>query len=436
MWVVTLIMYVIGGLPLVPYHGDESTLIYMSHDYADQFIEGDLTNIRYSLTPANPMDQELRLINGTIPQLTIGMAWQAAGFSEADINEPWNWGWDYPTNIENGHAPREDLLHASRWASTLFTAGAVVIIFFLGKTLAGRPVAYMASLYFGLSPAVILNGRRAIMEGSMVFFAMLTLLAGAHLLRTRGIRAWGWTLVLGIVSGLAVASKHTGVVVVFSTFAGAALYTVLHNRPQFLQRFGQLVVAGVLSLVVFYGLNPAWWGGPVERAGQVLNMRSGLLDIQADVFGGYTDEAAGTRFVGFWRQVFVARPMFYEVDGWAEFITDEIAAYEASVYDGLNPPSSEVAVFGLFVLGLLVLFGNLKAPTVDAPLRWLFGTWVVLTLAFTLLLTPLEWQRYYLPAYPVVALLAPLGIMWVVQLYVRDALQHSPEYPSTRRFFR
>jgi hypothetical protein len=38
------------------------------------------------------------------------------------------------------------------------------------------------------------------------------------------------------------------------------------------------------------------------------------------------------------------------------------------------------------------------------------GAWTVSVVAATLLLTPLEWQRYYLPVYPAVGLLTALGV--------------------------
>jgi hypothetical protein len=47
--------------------------------------------------------------------------------------------------------------------------------------------------------------------------------------------------------------------------------------------------------------------------------------------------------------------------------------------------------------------------------RWLIGIWALTMFATTALLTPLEWQRYYLPGYPAVGLLAAYGLVWLVQ---------------------
>jgi hypothetical protein len=47
--------------------------------------------------------------------------------------------------------------------------------------------------------------------------------------------------------------------------------------------------------------------------------------------------------------------------------------------------------------------------------RWIIAVWALTALAAVLLLTPIEWARYYLPAIPAAILLASLGIGWVIR---------------------
>jgi hypothetical protein len=56
------------------------------------------------------------------------------------------------------------------------------------------------------------------------------------------------------------------------------------------------------------------------------------------------------------------------------------------------------------------LWAVLRMPIAPESTRWIIGLWSVVTLASVALLTPLEWQRYYLPALPVVALLLAVGV--------------------------
>jgi hypothetical protein len=58
----------LSGADLVPFHGDEATQIYMSRDYAYQFLERDLGKIYFNLDPANPAEQAPALIRaGMVP---------------------------------------------------------------------------------------------------------------------------------------------------------------------------------------------------------------------------------------------------------------------------------------------------------------------------------------------------------------------------------
>jgi hypothetical protein len=84
---VGLMLYVLAGADEVPLHGDEPTLIYMSRDYHFLVQERDLDPILYA-ADADPAEQELRLINGTVTKWTIGLAWDLAGMTVADVNAP------------------------------------------------------------------------------------------------------------------------------------------------------------------------------------------------------------------------------------------------------------------------------------------------------------------------------------------------------------
>jgi hypothetical protein len=176
-----------------------------------------------------------------------------------------------------------------------------------------------------------------------------------------------------------------------------------------------LLVSGVLALTIFYALNPSWWDDPVARAGQVLELRNDLLAGQTAAFGGYATVADALG--GFFRQVFVNLPQYYEIPAWAGYIAEPIARYEGSVWRGVSVGGS---LIGGVILLALVLAGGWalwRDRTAAASTRWLIGIWALAMLATTALVTPLEWQRYYLPAHPAVGLLAADGLIWLVRRY-------------------
>ena len=73
------------------------------------------------------------------------------------------------------------------------------------KRALNRPAAYIAVTAFALHPSVLINGRRAMMEGSHLLGLMLVLLAAICLLQER--RPWRY-LMLGASAGFAIAAKH------------------------------------------------------------------------------------------------------------------------------------------------------------------------------------------------------------------------------------
>jgi len=419
-------LYLLAGVTLVPFHADESTQIMMSRDYAYQFLQGDLARIYYDPTAPLTNETQLRLINGTINKYLIGLSWHVTGYTIDDLNTDWDWGGDWDYNVAEGHLPIDGLLNVARLPSALFLAAGAWIVFALGWRFGGRWAAYLVTLYYALNPALLLNGRRAMMEGSLTCFSLLTVLAGVWLIdslrqeRRSVVRRFFPALVLGLASGLTVASKHTGVVVVAAVFAAAALIMigrafVLRARKMItvrkaLRHLTLLVVAGLLALGVFYALNPAWWAtDPLIVARTILDWRQDLLKGQAEVFGGYAD--FGDQVAGFARQTLIAFPQYFEVESWANIpaMSEQIARYESSALRGISLGGSPV---GALLLGILVLAGGvvlLRKAERRGAACWVILLWAGAT-GVVALASPVEWQRYYLPVYPALGLLAALAL--------------------------
>ncbi|MFQ3565779.1 MAG: phospholipid carrier-dependent glycosyltransferase [Aggregatilineales bacterium] len=424
---VLFMIYVIGGMAIAPFHGDESTQIYMSRDYAYLFIERDLDRVRYQDPPLSSTEQHLRLLNGTVNKLLIGAMWHAAGFTVDDLNEQWDWGAGPEHNQANGHAPSSALLRVARLPSTLLLAASIPLIYILGALFNWR-AGLLAAAYYTFNPALLLNGRRAMMEGSLIFFSLLTVLAGVSLLRARGGRLWGACLLLGAAAGLALASKHNAIFVVLPVFAvaglvGAAQSAAPAARRAGVKRIAALIVAGLLALLIFYALNPAWWGDPFVRAHQVLDLRADLLAGQAQAFGGYA--SLRDQLEGFFRQAWIVVPQYYEAAGWEEFLSEQIDVYENAVWRGIRLGGTAAGALALIALSSYGVWRLVRGFTLPG-LRLLVGTWAAVALLSTALLTPLEWQRYYLPAYPAIGLLAAIGLVELL-----DAARSRARRPPT-----
>ncbi len=467
-------LYVLAGRDLVPFHGDESTFIAMSRDYHYLVHQHAPEKVVFRWPPVDEEAQFLRVLNGSINPLTIGLAWDLAGMTVDDLNTGWNWEivrspsvWQWHANVRLGHKPADDLLRVARTPSALFAALSVVMVFAIARRLTpSRPAAWTASLLYATNPAILVNGRRAMQEGAMLFTTALVILIALVVIQaqTRSPR-WrtlaGWTMALGAAGGLAVASKHTAAVVVAAAFLAVLLAPKLRRQgpPAGIafdrQHICLVLAAGVLVELVFMLLMPVWWFWPpmlgligiiaflltirstpatartwIVRGAALLLMygamnalptvwydlirtpiyilegREWLVNRQVGRFGG--QHTPGERLDTLVKEAFVAGAQYYEDPAWATFpaITAQIDSYQRSGLAGRGGgPVWAVVQIALLVAGLAALFDRWRDGTAVLIALWL------LIAAVTLLLTnPLPWQRYYLILHAPLAVIAGLGL--------------------------
>ena len=423
LWLCALGLYVMTGAALVPFHGDESTQIFMGRDVYYLLEEGDLSKVLYNPAGASsPIEQHLRLVNGTITKSIHGWLALRNGLAADEINLPWDWEQDYAWNRAANRIPDSELLRGARLASSLHLALAVAAFFAFARICADRPTAYVASALFALNPTVLLNGRRAMMEGPLLLGMMLALLAAAWLMHER--KWWNYAL-LGIVSGFAISAKHPNAAVVALTFLALASWTGIESlktqgqrREAVMKTAAGLVAAAMLTAAIFLTLNPAWWRSPLAAASETMSERLRLLDTQVEHFGGY--ESGMEKVIGFWRHVFVGETLYFEAESWANVdeIKAQIETYENSGWAGAKIGGGVAA--GL-LSSALTAAGTLhfaRDRRISPGLRWLIVVWGGGIALITTLVTPLTWERYYLPVLPFVhfatawALTTTLRFIW------------------------
>ncbi|MBA3868693.1 MAG: glycosyltransferase family 39 protein [Anaerolineae bacterium] len=429
MWLLVLAAYIFVGIASVPFHGDEAMQITMSRDYDTAFINHDFQALR--VNPPYTVDSAnwLRLINGSINLYTVGLSLQVAGYGEKDLPPVWIWPLSYNENVARGNRPTERMLIASRISSAVFLALSAAILFGIGWQLRGRWAGYTASGLYALNPVVLLNGRRAMMEGSVLCFGLLAILVAIVICKGRN--GWRWWVALGIVSGLTLVSKHSGIVFVAAAFGWVVIRqmqirlepqrpgdnTKINHRGTESAEKNQtliydLIHVGVSILImvgVFIALSPAQWNDPVARFGDLVSERAKLLESQVKA-----EPTAPTplseRVAGIFTQPYVQAPVYFEAAFWggAKAIQDEIAVYNGSIWSGLHAGTVIGSLLTLLALvGVVIL---LKAWR-----TWEIGVlvWLVVTVA-SLLVNPLPWQRYYLALYPLATLLAAIGVVAII----------------------
>ncbi|MBI5960924.1 MAG: phospholipid carrier-dependent glycosyltransferase [Chloroflexi bacterium] len=433
LWLMGLALYLFAGRDKAPFHGDESTLVTMSRDYFYLLHDGDLDRVLYDEHPQNAAEQELRMINGTVGKMAMGLAADLDGLKLEDLTEPWVWEWTMAQNEALGHKPGWKLLRATRTSSTLLTVFSVWAVFGIARLAAQRaarkrPAAYAASLIYATTPAVLLNGRRGMMEGSHLCFALLAILVVLLVVREQAripIRRRaliGWTALFAVMSGFALASKHTALIAVVAGFAALMTEPVIrayaeaatpHRKPN-RRRIARWIGAVVLMTLTFVALNPAWWSDPLGMPKRVAEERRRTISGQVNVYGGFDN--VGARVVEFVEQSLSAgKPRYDEARGFSVYIADEIKQYEDS---GLAGRGGNL-LWGAVMLGLLSLGLSALVSRWRDSAAWTILLWVGITAVALLITVPFDWQRYYLPIQPPVAVIAGIGVGQAVDWLVK-----------------
>ncbi len=405
LWVSALLLYALLGVATAPFHGDESTILGMTNDWFRLINEG-VSALYYQPKRIESLGrgaQELRLLNGTLAPFVYGAALQSVGIGADALHGMWDWAADWWVNEYYGHFPRSDVLFVGRWASALMLCLALACFFGAARRLLGRQSAYLALLILALMPAVLLNGRRAVFEGVMLLGAALIWLAAARLMAGKT-RTGAW-LMLGAACGLALAAKHTNLLLIAPMFA-ALLWL---GRQHLIRTLRGLALAAAVMGALFLTLNPAWWSNPLGVPREVLRLRAELLAIQTNAFGRNT--TAVDRLVALVAFPFGAPQYFEDTNNaWQDWLAESIDSYENGA-QGVAWYAAAPLVYAVLLIGIFSLPNKRATALIIIPL---FGMAAALFIS-----NPLLWQRYYLPLSFPLALLSAVGLARLGALFLR-----------------
>lgn len=429
-WVNTLIFwclaaYIIIGMSDVPFHGDESTTIWMSRDFDTLILHHDFDAVAYAPPATRTTEQHLRVITANFSKFWMGLAWWSAGYDVEQINDQWVWSpdLDITWNQANGHMPSAALLWWSRLSSTLMTILSVALIFGITRRITQHwwrnngailIAAWGAAMLYVINPIVLINGRRAMFEGGLLL--MLALVAWWSLNMVQQVKSIsGWHfLILGVLTGIAFTTKHS------SAFTVVPIYTALLGT-MLLRRNGQqvvwLAISGTTALAIMLLLSPLWWASPLEMPSVTYTERRSILDLQVELFGGYTSFDESVR--GFIEHgIIINAPQYYEAGYWADFdgVAAEIDTYERSLVAGWWHPLVSAARLVLLAAGIWALLRQWRITSTWIVVSWLGGVAIL-----TFITVPLGWQRYYLPLQLPLAITMGIG-MGTIWQYGRQQL--------------
>ncbi len=312
-------------------------------------------------------------------------------------NGGWNYNYEHPPLVKvligislyidgrMGHVVSD--LKAARTPSIISGTLLIVAIYWLGRAPLGRAVALLAALCLAFSPWLVYFSALAYLDTTMT--ALITI---AYLLLWHAIRQPRLYLLIGVLVGLAVASKYTAAlaipaIILFTAYYYFILFLRLphQRRPRIPWRWW--LIAAVLAPITFFAADPAIWRNPIP-----LLVRSFLFEWHQSVDGHLT---------------FLAGQYGGHVPHWAILY---IIFAKMSVF--VTIPAAFFVIYEL--VGLIRFhFGRLVAPEAEIPERaskaflliWLFAM-----LGMFSLLNIAVGTHYYLPLAAPVALCGASGL--------------------------
>ena len=336
--------------------------------------------------------------------------------------------------------PRPAVLAAARVPMALLGAGAVALLFLVGRALGGTVAGLVAALGLLAAPLALTLLPRAHAEAPLLFFTLLGLLLGVH--AARAATAMGTSVVngdapvgahgvrprhpdggdartpcaptvllgllCGLATGLAAASKLTAVLglATLGAFAAWALVTRPLVGGAATRTWRWSAPAAIVGLATFVAVNPFLWPDPAGRTAAMLRFR------QQELFGqrALSPENAVPESLSVRAGLLLRRTLMEEAP--------------LAARTGL-PLDAPLALVGAWVLARDALrarrAGGLLGPEALAL------AWIAAFAAGTIPNLGINWDRYYLP---IVALgLVPVGVGTATLLRGAIALWRRGEPP-------
>ena len=406
---VLLVIFCTGILD-VSFHPDESQWIATSYAFED-FVNGEFASPTWD-------ESHWTLTQPPVTRYVIALGRLAGGYHVADLNLAWSWGMDALANIARGAMPSPSLLWWSRLPMAVLSVVCGLILFKLADACAGRVAGYALLLLFAGNPYLLYTLRRAMGEASLLVCVILVAFAGDQALSSwrrvatntyKSVKALfrplTWFIIMGIFCGVAGAAKLNGI----SAAPAGLMLCVLTplaqkgNIPKSVRLYFIICACAAILLaagITFVALNPYLYPDALGRTEKMFLFRLQEMHKQQSIYPEYRIHGIDMRIPVVWQRV--------------------CEDYAAIRFGGARVVNILLCTVGAFYL-------------MRQAWRWLRsgvgpGTSIViiliaLTTATPSLLTPLDWDRYFLLPVVFSSVCIAIGISWVIKVS-RKWVQH------------
>lgn len=148
--------------------------------------------------------------------------------------------------------PTRFIVHA-RLVTVAFDLGVLLLVYAIGRTIAGSRVALCSSAIAAINRLMIANSQVVAVDTPLTFFILLSLLAILRVLNTGELR---WYILSGLCIGLATAMKYTGGLLFGGLFLAHLLRASSSARGLRSMKSSSLLYSIILGGAVFVAMNP------------------------------------------------------------------------------------------------------------------------------------------------------------------------------------
>jgi 4-amino-4-deoxy-L-arabinose transferase-like glycosyltransferase len=423
-------------VPSVPFHPDESTYLYMSRDFDLLFRQGNPAAVSWAAANQPPDVIRYRLLDSPLTHYLPGLGRLLGGFVNP-LPHDWDWTVDWAGNSAIGAVPDVGLLNAARWPAAILTALSLLPLYGIGSRIGGLGTGLAAVALYAFSGLVLLHGRRAMAEGPLLFFSLLTVCLILYWPRQ--------PLLWGASVAFAVAAKLTALALL--PVVGVAL---VWRQPDQAVSPGQwrrwigrdramaMLLCAFSFTAVGWLLTPPLWAQPIAGMRAMLDARRQVVTNQTSMLvAAAPSQVAGSlgqRLFAMLYHVYFAPPAFWEVPNYArQTSASELSYLAVPLQVGWHTTSLSNNLIAGGVLLALTLAGlgfsvhdlaayHLRAaPALTAVERYALIVLLAWSGATVVGLLPINiaWQRYYLPLVPIVCLWAAYGMVRIIRPFMR-----------------
>lgn len=379
---ITLIMMLISFPRILntPFHIDESSWIGNSYFFEDWF--------RFDSTSAPWQINGKTLGDPNMTKYIIAVGRIITGFSRDELNKPYDYTRTFDENSEGGHVPIPNLMVASRIPMAALIVLVGVVLFVLFYQLVSPLMAYGWIFLLVQNTLFLQVMSRAMNEAPVMFFtvvsAVFTYFGFRELAQQTGQdgnkefrTVYLFFLLAGLTLGLAFSTKINALLLFFSSTAWLAVQVFATRSLPRQQRTGLFLKLFLLyfaaALLVVIVLHPFLWRNPVGGIYQMIIYRFSRLSDQSSL---YTE--------------FSRLPLLQR---WWQLLQRMFTTYTAFDFQACYLLNIPLALFGLIRLGK-ELVSNVLEKRLPGFLLVLIA--LFLPLAAAGMMSPLDWDRYFM----------------------------------------